>query len=74
MQLNLRFWTAAAIAAVAIIGLGSSSFAQDSAAVKVGDKAPDFELEGLDGKTVKLSSRFGENGKPVVLLFSRANW
>ena len=42
--------------------------------VAVGEKAPDFELETFDDKTVKLSDRFGEKGKPVVLLFSRANW
>ena len=43
-------------------------------AVKVGEKAPDFELESLGNTTVKLSERFGEKGKPVVLLFSRAHW
>ena len=40
--------------------------------VQVGDKAPDFELQTIDGK-VKLSE-FKTKGKPVVLLFSRANW
>ena len=38
---------------------------------KVGDKASDFELEGLDGKKVKLSA---SAGKPRVVVFSRANW
>ncbi len=38
---------------------------------KVGDKASDFELEGLDGKMVKLSD---SAGKPRVVVFSRANW
>ena len=42
--------------------------------VAVGDTAPDFTLETFDGETVTLSERFGENGKPVVLLFSRASW
>ena len=41
--------------------------------LKVGDKAPDFEIETLDGK-FKLSERFGDEGKPTILLFSRANW
>jgi len=41
---------------------------------KVGDKASDFDLQGLDGKNVKLSKNFGSDGKPVVLVFSRANW
>ena len=40
-----------------------------------GDKAPNFELESLDGKKVKLSDRFeGDDASPVVLLFSRAHW
>lgn len=47
---------------------------QNAQALKVGDQAPDFVLEGVDGKKVKLSDRFGEDGHPVVLLFSRANW
>ncbi len=33
----------------------------------VGQKAPDFELEGIDGKTVKLSDYIGKN---VVLFFN----
>lgn len=39
---------------------------------KVGDKATDFELQGL-GETVKLSSKIG-SGKSAVVVFSRANW
>ncbi len=46
----------------------------DAKKLKVGDKAPDFNLETFDDKKVKLSDRFGKNGHPVVLLFSRANW
>jgi hypothetical protein len=45
--------------------------------LKVGDKATDFEIETFDGKKVKLSDRFGkenDDGRPVVLLFSRAHW
>ena len=38
-----------------------------------GDMATDFELQGIDGK-VKLFERFGDDGKPVVVVFSRANW
>ena len=39
---------------------------------KVGDKASDFELQGL-GETVKLSSKIG-SGKSAVVVFSRAHW
>lgn len=46
----------------------------DEKAVAVGDKAPDFSLQSMDKDPVILSKRFGKKGKPVVLLFSRANW
>ena len=42
--------------------------------LKVGDKAPDFEADTFDDKTIKLSDRFGDDGHAVVLLFSRASW
>lgn len=38
-----------------------------SAALEVGDKAPDFTLPGSDGTTISLSSVLGE--KNVVLAF-----
>ena len=47
---------------------------EETNGLKVGDKAPDFEVETFDEKTVTLSERFGKDGKPVILLFSRANW
>lgn len=37
-----------------------------STAIKVGDRAPDFQLTALDGKTLKLSDF---RGKPVLLSF-----
>lgn len=40
---------------------------------KVGDKASDFELQSID-KTIRLSDNFGDDGKPVIVVFSRANW
>ncbi len=40
---------------------------------KVGDKASDFELQSI-GKTIRLSDNFGDDGKPVIVVFSRANW
>ena len=42
--------------------------------LKVGDKAPEFEVTGIDGEKFKLSEKIGDKGKNVVLLFSRANW
>ncbi len=41
--------------------------------LKVGDEAADFELKTIDG-TIKLSDNFGDDGNPVVVVFSRANW
>ncbi len=42
--------------------------------IAVGEKAPDFEVATFEDGTIKLSERFGDDGKPVVLIFSRANW
>ncbi len=50
------------------LGLAASMLAGVSAQaadLKVGDKAPDFELKGSDGKTYKLSSY---KDKQVVVL------
>jgi len=38
-----------------------------ASALEVGDKAPDFSLQGSDGKTYSLSQFLGE--KPVVIAF-----
>ncbi len=43
-----------------------SSFKKDSATVEVGDQAPNFSLQQMDGKQVKLSDL---RGKGVVLNF-----
>ena len=40
--------------------------------VKVGDPAPDFSLENIDGKTVRLTDVLKEG--PVVLSFYRGKW
>ena len=47
---------------------------EKSTELKVGDDAPDFEVTGIDGEKFKLSEKIGNDGKNVVLLFSRANW
>ncbi len=47
----------------AVVALGS----QFSAALEVGDKAPDFSLQASDGKTYSMSQFLGE--KPVVIAF-----
>jgi len=40
--------------------------------VKVGSQAPDFSLEGMDGKQIALSDYRGK--KSVVLVFYRGQW
>ena len=47
--------------------------ASEEGPLAVGDKATDFELQSI-GEKIKLSDRFGDEGKPVVVVFSRANW
>ena len=44
----------------------------DLARVKVGDKAPDFTLENIDGKKISLSGFAGK--KNLVLVFYRGHW
>ena len=40
--------------------------------VKVGDHAPDFTLEDVDGKRISLTDFHGK--KDVVLIFYRGHW
>ena len=40
--------------------------------VKVGSQAPDFTIEGMDGKEIRLSDCRGK--KNVVLVFYRGHW
>ena len=62
------------IMALCLVGLFMATANAQTEVLKVGDKAPDFEVETLAGTKFKLSDRFGEGSKPTVLLFSRANW
>ena len=57
-----------------VFGQSGTKTQEAAAELAVGDAAPDFELETLDDATVTLSERFGDEGRPVILLFSRANW
>ena len=53
----LRSFAAAALVSLALVGAAS--------ALEVGDKAPDFALNGVDGKPVKLSDLTAKG--PVVI-------
>ena len=48
--------------------------AAKTAAPEIGDAAPDFTISTFDDKSITLSDHFGDDGHPVILLFSRANW
>ena len=51
---------------------GTNSSATDINRVKVGQSAPDFTLEDVDGKNISLSDYRGK--KNVVLVFYRGYW
>jgi len=51
---------------------GASLRPTDLERVKVGSPAPDFTLEGMDGKPIALSDYRGK--KSVVLVFYRGQW
>lgn len=51
---------------------GANLKATDLERIKVGDKAPDFTLENMDGKRISLSDFRGK--KNVVLVFYRGHW
>ncbi|WP_037576525.1 redoxin domain-containing protein [Sporocytophaga myxococcoides] len=56
--------------AIVLLAIFSSSFCFSSAQPKVGQKAPDFEIEDPNGKTIRLSDLSGK----VVLLDFWASW
>ena len=51
---------------------GANLAATDLDRIKVGQPAPDFTLENIDGKLVSLSEFLGK--KSVVLVFYRGQW
>lgn len=50
-----------------LVGVILLMAARPSMALKVGDKAPDFDLPGSTGQSIKLADYLGK--KPVVLFF-----
>jgi len=59
MRIRLLLWSFAAVALVSLALIGAAS------ALEVGQKAPDFTLNGTDGKPVKLSDLTAKG--PIVL-------
>ena len=62
------------IMALCLLGCLLSPVAAQQTSLKVGDKAPDFEVETLGGGKFKLSDQYGADAKPTILLFNRAHW
>lgn len=52
--------------ALALLLLGTASFASNDPGLKVGDKAPDFRLRNVDGKMVSLADYKDAKGYVVV--------
>lgn len=58
----------------ALLSMGATASADEAMTPAVGEPAPDFTIQGIDGKTFTLSDRLGDGERNVVLLFSRAHW
>jgi hypothetical protein len=65
MRIRLLLWSFVAVALVSLALVGAAS------ALDVGEKAPDFALNGVDGKPVKLSDLTAK-GPVVVYTFIAA--
>jgi AhpC/TSA family protein len=65
MRIRLLLWSLVATALVSLTLVGAAS------ALEVGQKAPDFALNGVDGKPVKLSDLTAK-GPVVVYTFIAA--
>ena len=59
MRIRLLLWSFVAVALVSVALIGAAS------ALEVGQKAPEFTLNGADGKPVKLSDLLAKG--PVVI-------
>ncbi len=71
MRALLTMGLVGALAAVTVMAQAPNSAPQVSSVLKVGDMAPDFTLEGTDGKTHKLSEYRGKQAV-VIAWFPKA--
>ena len=72
--LTMGFLILSVVSAHAQLGAkdGENLMLTDLERIKVGNTAPDFTLENIDGKLITLSNFRGE--KNVVLVFYRGHW
>ncbi len=63
---------AVAVIAILLAAHGAASAAEEERGPALGDEAPAFELQALDGSEVSLAGLTEEG--PVVLVFFRGAW
>jgi len=59
--------SAGQLGSIALLSFVSLLFVPAALSLEIGDPAPDFKLEGSDGKTHQLAEYLGD--KPVVIAF-----
>ena len=67
MKVNKAPHSAGQFFSTALLSLASILFVPTALSLEIGDPAPDFKLEGSDGKTHQLAEYLGD--KPVVIAF-----
>ena len=66
--------TAAALLGASLVFPKTIPADENTPLLKVGQKAPDFKITGIDGKPIELKKKLQDERHNVVLIFSRANW
>ena len=61
-----------AVAAGMVAAMPAAEATQQAATIAVGDEAPDFTLQSIDGETYRLADLRGD--KKLVLVFFRGTW
>lgn len=68
-----RFWGLLHFPAYLLVVLSGLSFgAPTGRALEAGDRAPEFQMAGTDGRTYTLSKLLEENGGVVLAFFPKA--
>ena len=62
------------VTTLALVFSSLSEAQEKPAPLKVGDKVTEFKLNSINNRTIESNKQFGEEGRPAIMLFSRANW